>query len=137
MTNEPVPAGDSSTGELISRAAEQLSTLVRNELALARAEMVEKGKRAGMGAGLLGTAGALALYGLGVLIVTVVLLLDLVWPAWLAALVVAVAVFAIAAGLALAGRRQLGRAAPPLPTAAVESVGEDVETVKAAIRDGR
>ena len=69
-----------STADLVGRAATQISTLVRDELALARAEMVEKGKRAGIGGGLLGGAAMLALYGLGLFLVLLVVLLDLVWP---------------------------------------------------------
>jgi hypothetical protein len=84
------------TGKLVSQLSEQVSTLVRDELALARAELTEKGKRAGTGAGLLGAAGVLALYGLGALFVTAAAALALVWPVWLAVLVVAVVIFAIA-----------------------------------------
>jgi uncharacterized membrane protein YqjE len=128
---------DESTGELVSRMAEQVSTLVRDELTLAREEMVQKGKRAGKGAGLLGAAGVLALYGVGVLFVTAVLLLDLVWPAWVAALVVTVVTFAIAAVIALVGRKQVAQAVPPLPGHAVRSATADVDAVKDAIRAGR
>ena len=128
---------EASTGELVSRLAEQVSTLVREELALARDEMVEKGKRAGAGAGLLGAAGVLALYGLGVLFVTLVLLLDLVWPAWVAALVVTVLMFVVAAVVALVGRKQVKQAVPPGPTQAARSAAADVDAVKTAIRDGR
>src|SRR3954466_14205928 len=71
---------DASTAELINRAAAQVSTLVRDELALARAELTEKGRRAGVGAGLLSAAGVLALFGLALVITLAVVLLDLVWP---------------------------------------------------------
>ncbi|MDI5942380.1 phage holin family protein, partial [Micromonospora sp. DH15] len=57
-----------STAELVQRATEQVSRLVRDELALARAELTQKGKHAGIGIGLFGGGGALALYGLGALI---------------------------------------------------------------------
>jgi uncharacterized membrane protein YqjE len=141
MTQERFPASpavdSASTGELVTRLSEQVSTLVKGELALARAEMVEKGKRAGTGAGLFGGTAVLALYGVGVLILTAVLLLDLVWPAWLAALVVAVVIFLIAGVLALVGRKEVKRATPPLPEAAKQSVAADVDAVKAAVKDGR
>src|SRR4051794_7232938 len=84
------------TAQLVSQLGEQVSTLVRDELTLARIEMVEKGKRAGTGAGLLGGAGVLALYGLGTLFLTIGAALALVMPAWTAALVVTVVLFAIA-----------------------------------------
>jgi uncharacterized membrane protein YqjE len=128
---------DSSTGELVSRLAEQVSTLVRDELALARDEMVQKGKRAGTGAGLLGAAGVLALYGVAVLFATAVLLLDLVLPLWVAALVVMAVTFVIAAVLALVGKKQVNQAAPPVPTDAARSAAADVDAVKDAIRKGR
>ncbi|WP_153040240.1 phage holin family protein [Actinoplanes sp. TFC3] len=125
-----------STGDLVSRMSEQMSTLVREELELARTEMVEKGKKAGTGAGLLGGAGVLALYGVSALLVTIGALLALVWPAWLAALVVAVVVFAIAGVAALLGKKQVTQAVPPAPTAAVDSTKRDVSTVQAAAKSG-
>jgi len=126
-----------STADLVGRAAAQISTLVRDELALARAEMVEKGKRAGIGGGLLGGAAMLALYGLGLFIVLLVVLLDLVWPLWAAVLLVMVLVLAAAGIVGLLGRSQLKDAAPPVPTEAVASVAADVDTVRSAVREGR
>lgn len=130
-------SAEASTADLVSRMSEQVSTLVREELALARTEMVEKGKRAGTGAGLLGAAGVLALYGVSALLLTIGALLALVWPAWVAALVVTVAVLAVAGVAALMGKKQVEQAVPPAPTAAVDSAKRDVDTVKAAVRDGR
>ena len=128
---------DQPIGELVSQMSEQVSTLVRDELALARAEMVEKGKRAGTGAGLLGGAGVIALYGVGALLVTIGALLALVLPVWAAALIVAVVLFIAAGVAALIGKKQVQQAVPPKPTAAVDSTKRDVDTVKAAVRDGR
>jgi uncharacterized membrane protein YqjE len=133
----PRPPAQQSTSELVQRAAEQVTKLVRDELALARAELTEKGKHAGVGAGLFGGGGVLALYGVGVLIATAVLLLDLAMPAWLAALIVAVVLFIIAGILALIGRKQVKQAVPPMPTAAAESLRADVDAVAAAVKDGR
>jgi uncharacterized membrane protein YqjE len=128
---------DLTTGELVTRASAQISRLVRDELALARAEMAEKGKRAGVGAGLFGGATIFALYGVGLSFALIVVLLDRVWPLWLAVLVVTAVVFAIAGVLALTGKTQFKRAVPPVPSEAVESVAADVDAVKAAVRDGR
>jgi hypothetical protein len=94
MTDAAEPA---STAELIDRAARRVSTLVRDELALARSELAAKGRRAGLGGGLFGAAGLLVGYGVGLLFALVVVLLALVWPTWLALLVVMVSVFAAAA----------------------------------------
>ncbi|MDO3704097.1 phage holin family protein [Micromonospora sp. C28SCA-DRY-2] len=124
-----------STAELVQRATEQISRLVRDELALARAELAQKGKHAGIGIGLFGGGGALALYGLGALVATAILLLDLAMPAWLAALIVAVVLFVVAGVLALVGKKQVSRAVPPVPSATVRSVRADVDTVTAAVKD--
>jgi len=131
------PTRQPSTAELVSQLSEQVSTLVRDELALARVEMTEKGKRAGKGAGLLGGGGVLALYGLGALLFTIGALLALVMPAWLAALIVTVVLFAAAGVAALLGKKQVQQAVPPAPTAAVDSTKRDVQTVKAAVQEGR
>ncbi|MCY1142464.1 phage holin family protein [Actinoplanes sp. Pm04-4] len=124
-------------GQLVSQLSEQVSTLVRDELTLAKLEMVEKGKRAGAGAGLLGGAGVIALYGLGALFVTIGALLALVLPVWAAALIVTVLLFAVAGVAALIGKNQVKQAVPPEPEQAMASGKRDVETVKAAIREGR
>jgi VIT1/CCC1 family predicted Fe2+/Mn2+ transporter len=128
------PAAEQSTSELVQRASEQISRLVRDELALAKAELTEKGKHAGVGVGLFGGGGVLALYGVGVLIITFVLLLDLVLPAWAAALIVAVVLFAVAAVMALIGKKQVSQAVPPMPTAAADSVKADVDAVTHAVK---
>ena len=124
-------------GQLVSQLSEQMSTLVRDELTLARMEMVEKGKRAGAGAGVLGGAGVIALYGLGALFVTIGALLALVLPVWAAALIVTAVLFAVAGIAALIGKGQVRKAMPPEPEAALASGKRDVEAVKTAIQEGR
>ncbi|MFG1609961.1 phage holin family protein [Actinoplanes sp. NPDC049265] len=128
-------AGDQSTSELVQRASEQITTLVRDELALAKAELAEKGKHAGVGIGLFGGGGVLALYGVGALIATGIIALSLVLPLWLAALIVTVLLFAVAGILALLGKKQVTQAVPPEPSAAIESVKADVDEVKHAVKD--
>ena len=141
MTEErstPAPTVDSagaSTAELVKLASEQFSRLVRDELALARAEMTAKAKRAGTGVGLFGGAGVVALYGLAALWATLILLLALVMPAWLAALIVAVLLFAVAGVLALLGKKQVTQATPLEPEAAIQSAKADVDEVKHAIKE--
>jgi uncharacterized membrane protein YqjE len=126
-----------STSELVSQAAAQISTLVRDELALAKAELAEKGKKAGIGGGLFGGAAVLAWFGLGLLLTLAVVLLDLAWPLWLAVLVVMVVVFAAAGVAAMIGKQKLTAAVPPLPRDAIAGVEADVQTVKTAAREGR
>jgi len=121
---------DQGVGELVGQLTEQVSLLVRDELALAQAELKAKGKAAGMGAGLFGGAGLVAAYGLGVLIAAAVLGLAVAVDAWLAALIVGVVVLAVAGVMALVGKKQVTKATPPLPTESIEGVRQDVEALK-------
>jgi uncharacterized membrane protein YqjE len=130
------PAG-ASTAELLARVGDQISRLVRDEVALARLEMTAKAKRAGTGAALLGGALVLAGCGVAVLVATLVLLLALVMPAWLAALIVTVALFAVAGLLALLGRGAMRRAGSPMPVEAIDSVKTDLNAVTGAIQARR
>lgn len=129
------PVTEQSTGELVQRASEQISRLVRDEIALAKAELTEKGKHAGIGIGLFSGSGVFALYGTGALIATLIIVFDLFLPLWLAALVITVALFLIAGILALIGKSQVTKAVPPEPKAAIESVKADVDEVKQAVRE--
>ena len=123
------PVTDQSTSELVQRASEQITRLVRDEIALAKAELTEKGKHAGIGVGLFGGGGVLAIYGVGALIATLIIVFDLFLPLWLAALIVTVVLFAIAGILALLGKKQVTKATPPEPEATVASVKADVDEV--------
>jgi hypothetical protein len=137
MTHTDARSEQASTGELVSRLSEQVTTLVRDELTLARMEMVEKGKKAGKGAGLLGGSGVMAMYGLGALLVTAGAALALVMPVWTAALTVTVALFAVAGVAALVGKNQVKQAVPPAPAEAMASGREDVDAFMTAARSGR
>lgn len=125
-----------STGELISRISADVSRLVRDELALAKLELRGKAQKAGVGVGMFGAAGLLAVCGLGVLIAAAVLALALAMPAWLAALIVGVVLLAIAGVVALVGRERVGEATPPMPERALESVRRDVDAVRRAGSQG-
>lgn len=116
--------------DLVQQMSRQTADLVRKELALAQVEMKEKGKRAGTGAGLFGGAGLFAAYGLGALIATVIMLLATAMEPWLAGLIVAVVLFAIAGLAALVGKKQVERATPPQPEQAIASTKQDVDVVK-------
>lgn len=125
---------DQSVADLVRQLTELVPQLVRAELALAKAELTDKGKRAGLAAGLLGGGGALAFYGLGALIAAVALGLAEMLPGWLAALVVAVVLLLVAGLLALVARSQVRRAVPPVPEQAVQSARLDVEAVRESAR---
>ena len=121
---------DSSVGQLVERLSSQVSALVRDEMALATAEMKRKGAQAGVGIGI-GSAGAVvALLGLGALVAAAVLGLATVLAAWLAALIVGVVLIVVAGGLAAAGIGQVRNSAPVVPEQAVQSTKRDIETVK-------
>jgi len=119
-----------STAELVKDLSREVSELVRQEIALAKAEMTQKGKKAGAGAGMLSGAAVLGLAAVGGSMATLILLLDLVMPAWLAALIATVAYGAVGAVLALRGKRRISDAAPPAPEQTIESVKEDVQWAK-------
>ena len=121
---------DRSVGDLLKELSEQTSTLVRQELDLAKAEMSEKGKQAGTGAGMFGGAGLFGLLALIALTACLVMALDRVMVDWLAALVVAAAYAAIAGALALQGRNKVREAAPAVPEQTRETLKEDVEWAK-------
>ncbi|MGY2004112.1 phage holin family protein [Blastococcus sp. SYSU DS1024] len=125
---------NASTGELIGRLTEQISRLVRDEARLAQVEMTQKAKRLGVGAGLFGAAGLVAFFGLAALITTAILALALLMPAWLAALIVTLVLFAIAGVLALVGKKDVQKGSPPVPTEAISSVQTDIATVKESAR---
>lgn len=119
-----------SIGELVATLSEKMSTLIRSEIALAKAEMAEKAKHAGVGLGLFAGAGVLAFWGTGLLIATIVLGIAEGLPAWLAALIVTILVFVVAAVLGLIGKKQLEQGTPPVPEKAQTSIKADVEAVK-------
>jgi uncharacterized membrane protein YqjE len=124
------PTEDASLSELVRRLSDQLSTLVRDELRLAQAELQEKGKKAGVGVGMFGGAGMLVFYGVGLLIAAVTLALALAVEPWLAALIVGVVLLAVAGILGLIGKQKVQEAIPPVPEETVESVKEDIAVVK-------
>jgi uncharacterized membrane protein YqjE len=133
LFGEPASPGggqEASTGQLVKQLSEQMSRLVRVEMKLATAEMTGKAKTAGKGAGLFGGSTVMALYGAGCLIACVIIALAGVMSAWLAALIVGVALLAVAGVAALAGRSELKKATPPIPTEAAESVKADVEQIR-------
>ena len=133
-TGGAAAAEELSAGELVKQLTEQVSTLVRDELKLAQVEMTAKGKQAGLGAGLLGGGGLIALYGVGCLIACAIIGLSHVVQAWLAALIVGAALLAIAGVAALIGKGRIRQAAPPVPTEAAASVKADVEEIKERAR---
>ncbi|WP_354701940.1 hypothetical protein DSM112329_02282 [Paraconexibacter sp. AEG42_29] len=128
----PTDTEEASTAQLLGKLPQQVSTLIRDELRLAQLEMREKGKRGGLGAGMMGGAGLAAMYGVGALIATAILLLATAVDAWIAALIVTGVLFVVAGVLALLGKRQLAQAIPPAPEQAIDSSRQDIADIKEA-----
>src|ERR687894_1438747 len=103
------------TGELLKELSDSTTTLVRKEIELAKAELGEKGKKAGLGAGMFGGAGLFGVFAFAALTTGIIVALDSAMPLWLAALIVAVVYGAIGAVLALQGRNKVQQAGPPVP----------------------
>jgi MFS family permease len=128
---------DSSLADLARQLSNQTTELVRHEVELAKAELRVKGKRAGVGAGMFGGAGALGLYALGALTAAIIAGIAEVLPVWASALIVAALYGAIAGILALRGKKKVQQATPPLPEETVQSVKEDVRYTKQRAQEAR
>jgi hypothetical protein len=128
---------DRPTGELLKELSDQTTTLVRQEIELAKAELGQKGKQAGLGAGMFGGAGLFGVFAFAALTTCIIAALDTAMPLWLAALIPAVVYAAIAGVLALQGRDKVQAAVPPVPEQATESVKEDVQWAKTRAKSGR
>jgi len=127
---------DRPTGELLKQLSTETTTLVKQEIELMKAELAEKGKTAGLGAGMFGGAG---LFGVGAFLALTaffIALLDGAVPIWAAALIVAVVYAAIAGVLALRGKQKVQEATPVAPEQTIESVKEDVQWGKTQARSG-
>jgi uncharacterized membrane protein YqjE len=128
---------DQPVADLIKQLTEQTKMLVSQEIELAKAELGEKGKKAGLGAGMFGGAGLFGLFAFAALTACVVLALATAMEAWLAALIVALLYGAVAGGLALSGKKKVQEAVPPVPEQTVDTVKEDVKWTKERAQAGR
>lgn len=123
-------SGQEPVGELVQRASQQLTELVRGEMRLAQAEMKEKGKRYGKGGGLFGGAGVVGFLMLEALVATAIAALAVPLSVWAAALIVTGVLGVIAAVMVLSGKKQVQQAAPPQPEQTIENVKADVAEIK-------
>ena len=128
---------DQPLPELMKTLANQTTTLVRQEIDLAKAEFSEKGKKAGQGAGMFGGAGVIGFLAFAALTAAAILGLATALPDWLAALIVGLVYAAVAGVLALQGKNKVQEAGPPVPEQTVETVKEDVEWAKTQTPSGR
>ena len=130
-------ASEASMAELVRQLSDQTTLLARQEVALAKAELAEKGKRAGVGAGMFGGAGLVGACAVGAFVAAAILGLATAVDGWLAAVIVGLVLAAVAGVLALVGKNRVQEATPPLPEEAISSAKQDVETVKARAQEGR
>jgi len=119
-----------SVPDLVKELTRDISELVRQEIELARVEMTEKGKKAGLGVGMFGGAALLGMAVVGGSMATIIILLDLAMPLWLASLVTTILYGAAAALLALRGRDELKETGAPIPERTKQSVKEDIQWAK-------
>jgi VIT1/CCC1 family predicted Fe2+/Mn2+ transporter len=136
QVNEPNSSREQSMGELFKQLSDDLSTLVRQELKLAQAEMTEKGKKAGLGFGMFGAAGLIGFVAFLTLTGCLVAALATGMAVWLAALIVTVVYAVVAGALALIAKQRVSQATPPVPEQTVESVKEDVQWAKTQLPSG-
>ena len=135
MTAQHGAPESQTLGALVHQLSQQIPELVRSEIRLAQAEVAEKGKRAGVGIGMFSVAGLLAFFALAALVTTAILGLANVVDAWLAALIVALVLLAVAAGAGLMGKNKVGEATPAAPERAIHGIKEDIATVKGERHD--
>lgn len=136
MKNAPAEA-DRSIPELLQKLAAETSLLVRQELDLARAEITRTIKQARRPAAAFGVAALFALGAFGTLTALFISALALVVPVWASALIVTVLYAVIAAVAAMRGREDLKHVGNPAPQQTIETIKEDIRTVRSGIARGR
>jgi hypothetical protein len=137
MDEQRTQLEDRPMAELVRQLSDQTTTLVRQEIELAKAEMTAKGKQVGIGAGAFGGAALVGLYAVGALTAALVLALSTAIAGWLAALIVGVVYAAVAGVLALVGKNRTQAGTPPVPERAISSTKEDVEWAKPRAKTAR
>jgi MFS family permease len=137
MESQVQANNDRSLADLARQLSNQTTELVRQEVELAKAELRVKGKRAGVGAGMFGGAGAFGVYALGAQTAALIAGIAEALPVWASALIVAALYGAIAGILALRGKKKVQQATPPLPEETVQSVKEDVRYTKQRAQEAR
>ena len=130
MRAEADHAHEPTIGALVHQLSEEIPELVRSEIRLAQAEVAEKGRKVGLGLGMVSAAGLVAFFALATLVAAAVLGLAEALPGWAAALVVAGALLLVAGVLALVGRGKVSSSQPLKPERAVAGVQEDVAILK-------
>jgi hypothetical protein len=136
----PVPTDlrhsqERTIGQLFAQIVDDLRNIVRTEIQLAKTEITAQLGIAGKGAGMLATAGVLALYGLGLLFIALSLVIAIWLPTWAGFLIMAVVLFIVTAILALIGRNALNRV-NPRPERAIAQAQETMDALTGAASAG-
>lgn len=127
----------SESAASIKELAGDLGTLIRHEVELAKAELGEKLRSAGVGAGMLSASAVSGLITLTCLTALVAVALSLLLPAWLAVLIVTLLWGATTAVLALIGKRKVQDASPFVPEQTIANVKEDMEWARRRAKQSR
>jgi hypothetical protein len=127
---EGTASDERSLGQIVSDVTQDITTLIRQEMDLAKTELKQEVTKAGKGAGLLGGAGVAGYFVLLFLSVTAMYGLAEAMDAWLAALVVTLVWAVVAAVLAMVGKKSLQESNPQLPQTQ-QTLKEDVQWAKA------
>jgi len=126
-----------STADLLKDLSNELTTLIHQEVALAKTELAEKTKKVGAGAGMFGGAAVIGLFGGGALVAAAIAGISTALSVWLSALIVGGALLLVAGLLAITGRNEVAQGTPPIPQEAIESSKEDVEWLKTQAKSAR
>jgi len=129
----PRPDEHASIATLVIRLSEQITRLVKAEIALAIDELSTRAKRTGLGVGLFAAAAGVGFFAFAALIATAILGLATVVPAWAAGLIVSGVLVAITAALAVIGRQQVA-AGRSTSSNLVENLKSDVEAVRKGVQ---
>ena len=133
----PTEVGDRTTADLLKKLSEEMTALVHQEVELAKAELAQKTKRVGLGAGLFGGAGVVGLLGAGALVAAAIAGIATALSVWLSAVIVGAALIGVAGVIALTGLSELSRGTPPIPQQAIESTKEDVNWLKTQAKSAK
>lgn len=136
MRSDAPRDADRPVGVLLRELGDEVSTLVRQEIALAKIELGEKTKSAVASAGMFGGTALFGLGAFGALTTCFIALIALALPLWASALIVAIVYGVVASALVQSGKKKLKDAAPLIPEQTAQTVKEDIEWAKTRARSG-
>lgn len=124
------PVERRSLAELVAALPGLVKQLIRDELERLKHDLTSGLAKIGVGIGLFVGAALFAFFAVATLIAAAVLGLATVLPAWLSALIIAVALLVLAAILALVGKNSVQKGIPPVPEESIDSLKRDLNAIK-------